>query len=64
MDDPDKVAKIILKGIHGTALETYIGWPEKLFTRINRVFPTLVDSAIAKQLPTIKPVFLIRGKLL
>jgi len=54
MDDVEHVAKIILSGIHGTGAETYIGWPEKLFARINRVFPSLVDGAISKQLPVIK----------
>lgn len=54
MDDTERVAKIIINGIHGTGAETYIGWPEKLFARINRVFPSIVDSAISKQLPVIK----------
>ncbi len=57
MDNTEEVAKIILKSIQGSGSETYIGWPEKLFTRINRVLPSVVDSAIAKQLPIIKQYF-------
>ena len=30
-----------------------LGWAEKLFVRINSLFPFLVDGAIAKQLSTI-----------
>lgn len=54
MDDAEHVAKIILSGVPGTGAETYIGWPEKIFTRINRIFPSVVDNAISKQLPVIK----------
>ncbi|MCH1917825.1 SDR family oxidoreductase [Shewanella sp. A3A] len=32
----------------------YLGWPEKLFVRINALFPGLVDGASLKQLPIIK----------
>ncbi|KFZ36425.1 hypothetical protein HR45_16550 [Shewanella mangrovi] len=32
----------------------YLGWPEKLFVRINALFPALVDGASLKQLPIIK----------
>lgn len=53
-DSAEKVAKIILQAIQSNNLEKYIGWPEKLFTRINRVFPSIVDGAISKQLPIIK----------
>ena len=30
-----------------------IGWPEKLFARINGAFPGIVDGALKKQLPVI-----------
>jgi hypothetical protein len=32
----------------------YVGWPEKFFIRLNGLFPGVVDSALAKQLPTIR----------
>ena len=53
-DNTDQVAKIILQAIQSSKLEKYIGWPEKLFTRVNRIFPSVVDGAISKQLPVIK----------
>ncbi len=31
-----------------------IGWPEKLFVRINALLPAVVDSSLRKQLPTIR----------
>jgi hypothetical protein len=34
--------------------ERYIGWPEKLFVRINQLFPSVVSKSIIKQLPIIK----------
>jgi short-subunit dehydrogenase len=56
-DGTEHVAKVILNAIQSSSLEKYIGWPEKLFTRINRIFPSLVDGAISKQLPIIKQYF-------
>ncbi|MEJ2116110.1 MAG: SDR family oxidoreductase [Gammaproteobacteria bacterium] len=53
-DNTDQVAKIILHAIQSSKLEKYIGWPEKLFARVNRIFPSIVDGAISKQLPIIK----------
>lgn len=53
-DSADQVAKIILQSIQSSKLEKYIGWPEKLFARVNRIFPSIVDGAISKQLPVIK----------
>lgn len=55
MDDPIKVAnaviKVILKRQGGN---TFLGWPEKLFVRINALLPALVDNALFKQLPIIR----------
>jgi hypothetical protein len=31
-----------------------LGWPEKLFARINAVLPRLVDGALIRQLPAIR----------
>jgi hypothetical protein len=31
-----------------------VGWPEKLFARVNGAAPGLVDGAIARQLPVIR----------
>ncbi|MBT8124892.1 MAG: SDR family oxidoreductase [Gammaproteobacteria bacterium] len=56
-DSADQVAKIILQSIESSNLEKYIGWPEKLFARVNRIFPSIVDGAISKQLSVIKQYF-------
>ena len=55
MDDPSVVAReviSILSNAKGT--NRYLGWPEKLFVRINSLLPSLVDSSLAKQLDTIR----------
>jgi hypothetical protein len=31
-----------------------MGWPERVFLRINAIFPSLVDGALRKQLAAIK----------
>jgi short-subunit dehydrogenase len=55
MDDPDLVAAAVLQVIAGTSASTrYIGWPEKLFVRVNALFPALVDNNLRKQLPVIR----------
>jgi short-subunit dehydrogenase len=55
MDDPALVADEVLRVIGRPARQdTYIGWPEKLFVRINALFPKLVDSSMRRQLPIIR----------
>jgi len=54
MDDPALVASHVLKAIQKRQPVTYIGWPEKLFARINQILPGIVDGALRKQLPVIK----------
>lgn len=55
MDDPKAVAKEVIRVIANKAqANTYLGWPEKLFVRINAILPRLVDNALLKQLPIIK----------
>ena len=38
-------------------VEATIGWPEKLFVRINGILPWLVDRSLARQLPIIQERF-------
>jgi len=52
-DTPEQVAVALKLLITGKKQSLYLGWPEKLFVRINSLFPSLVDGAIAKQLSTI-----------
>ena len=55
MDDPALVAKEVMQVIRGRAKsDKYIGWPEKLFVRVNALFPGIVDTSLRKQLPTIR----------
>ena len=55
MDDPALVADEVMRVIKGPAnTDKYIGWPEKLFIRINAVFPGVVDNSLRKQLPIIQ----------
>lgn len=54
MDSPDIVAAALVKFIKGQQASQHIGFPERLFAWLNRVFPSFVGSAIVKDLPTIK----------
>jgi short-subunit dehydrogenase len=54
VDTPETVAKALLSLILQSNEERYIGWPEKLFVRINQLFPSIVSKSIIKQLPVIK----------
>ncbi len=54
MDDPQEVARQIAHAITAEREELYLGWPEKLFVRLNGLLPRLVDQALRKQLPVIK----------
>jgi short-subunit dehydrogenase len=54
MDSPEVVAKALMTFLTQASSQWYVGWPEKLFVKINSVFPKLVDSSIIKQLPIIK----------
>jgi hypothetical protein len=54
MDDPHSVAQQLLAAIRREEEERYLGWPEKLFVRLNSLLPRLVDQALRKQLPIIQ----------
>ena len=54
MDPPELVAKAVCDMLAGGRAEAVLGWPEKLFARVNGVLPRLVDSALRKQLPVIR----------
>ena len=49
MDDPEAVARQILRAIRHRRKECYIGFPESLFVRINALLPGLVDRALRGQ---------------
>jgi short-subunit dehydrogenase len=53
MDDARWVAGQIVRAIEKDRREAYLGFPEKLFARINAVLPGIVDQGIARQVPEI-----------
>ena len=56
MDSPDKVAQLLIKQLKTGESRNVIGFPEKVFVKLNSLFPSLVDSAIAKKLLVMKRV--------
>lgn len=52
-DTPETVAKNVLEVLQKEINTRWIGWPEKLFARINQLFPNLVSASIYKQQDTI-----------
>lgn len=53
-DPPERVAASVRRMLETGQPEAVIGWPEKLFARINGILPRLVDRSLARQLPTIR----------
>lgn len=49
MDEPIDVAKKIIKAIKQRKKESYLGFPESLFVRINAMLPGFVDNSLEKQ---------------
>jgi short-subunit dehydrogenase len=54
MDPPDAVAAELARLLRRPPRERLLGLPEKLFARLNQLFPALVDSALRRQLPLIR----------
>jgi short-subunit dehydrogenase len=54
VDDADQVAAALLEAIEAGTRRRQLGWPERLFARLNGLVPELVDRALAKQLPTVR----------
>ena len=54
MDPPELVAKAVCDMLVGGTVEAVLGWPEKLFARVNGILPRVVDGALRKQLPVIR----------
>lgn len=48
-DTPAMVAEAIVEALHRGRDEVYLGWPEKLFVRLNALLPRVVDKALRKQ---------------
>lgn len=54
MDEPLAVAAQVMQAIRAEREELYLGWPEKLFVKLNSLLPGLVDQSLRKQLPVIQ----------
>lgn len=54
MDSPERVAQELIVLLSSRRSSAVVGWPEKLFTKINGLLPSVVDRAIGKQLPVIE----------
>jgi short-subunit dehydrogenase len=48
-DDSTAVARHIVQAITDARRERFIGWPERLFVKVNALFPGLVDRSLRKQ---------------
>ena len=53
-DDPDEVAALLVDAIARGRRRLQIGWPEKLFARLNGALPGLVDRSLRAQLPVVR----------
>lgn len=56
-DPPERVAASVRRMLETGRSEAVIGWPEKLFVRINSILPRLVDRSLARQVPIIRQRF-------
>jgi short-subunit dehydrogenase len=54
MDSPDTVAKALVNFVSSNQAHQHLGFPERFFAWLNRLFPHIVGNAIVKDLPTIK----------
>ncbi|KJY95818.1 SDR family oxidoreductase [Pseudoalteromonas ruthenica] len=54
MDTPDYVADEFMRLLDSTERQRSVGKKESFFAKVNALWPTLVDNALAKQLPVIK----------
>lgn len=53
-DQPGDVAAQLLAAIRRGDRRRQLGWPEKLFARLNGAFPALIDRALRGQLPIVR----------
>ncbi|MBS1190401.1 MAG: short-chain dehydrogenase [Rhodocyclaceae bacterium] len=60
-DEPETVAASVIAAIERNGRDSYLGWPEKLFVRINSILPRLVDQALMKQVHAMRPFAAKRG---
>jgi len=54
MDPPEQVAGRAMALLAGSRRERFIGWPERLFVKLNALAPRLVDGALGRQRPVME----------
>jgi short-subunit dehydrogenase len=54
MDSAEQVAIELVSFLKADKFSMFLGWPEKLFIRINSVLPSMVDKSLIKKLSIIK----------
>jgi short-subunit dehydrogenase len=54
MDTPQHVAAAILRGLRDERREVLLGAPERLFAKLNALFPSLVDRSLRRQLAVVR----------
>ena len=53
-DSAEHVATLIANAMHARKKRSFFGWPERFFARLNQLFPSVVDRALAGRLALIK----------
>ncbi|QOL16478.1 SDR family oxidoreductase [Dickeya dianthicola] len=53
-DNPTWVADQVINALERETVRRWLGWPEKLFVRLNALVPAVVDIAIRRQLAAIQ----------
>lgn len=53
-DEPERVAKALMRVLGDKRRQRYMGWPENFFVRLNSVFPGVVHNALVRKLHIIR----------
>lgn len=54
MDPPERVAAELMALLARGNGVRFVGWPERLFIKLNSVLPAVVDKALLRQLPVVR----------
>ncbi len=55
MDTPERVAKAIVNVVGSPTRQTFVGFPESFFVKVNGLFPGLVDRSLRKKDEATRP---------